>query len=251
MAPTTEYSVEKVAAHHVEETLGHGAIIEAKQAADDEHSQTLWQAIKSNRTAIGWSVMVSMSVVMEGYDTILIGNFYGYPMFKKKYGHWAGAKDGYQISAPWQTGLGMASTVGAIFGMSGVSAIGRYGYAHRPGGSTALTWTNSSTFRWYYERPALCEIRLSMGHDNCAVFHGCLHLYRFLCPKSCDACTLSETYQEPSFFFPEQEIPFLTMRSSWSVKFCVDFPGEYLPQLDPHTLLRSLPSIYAATLLPT
>ncbi len=123
MATTTEYNLEKIAGHHVEETLGHGALIDAKHASDEEHAQTLWQAIKANKKAVGWSVLVSMSVVMEGYDTILIGNFFGYPEFQKKYGHDYGGTAGYQISAPWQTGLGMASTVGAIFGTSILPAI--------------------------------------------------------------------------------------------------------------------------------
>lgn len=116
MATTSDHTLEKVAAHHVEETLGHGAIFDAKQASDDEHAQTLWQALKANRKAVGWSMLVSLSVVMEGYDTLLISNFFGYPEFAKKYGH--PYQDGYQISVTWQTGLGMASTVGAIFGSS-------------------------------------------------------------------------------------------------------------------------------------
>jgi hypothetical protein len=122
MANTTEYTLEKIAGHHVEETLGNGALIDAKHAADEEHAQTLWQAIKANKKAVGWSVLVSMSVVMEGYDTILIGNFFGYPEFQKKYGKDYGGTAGYQVSAPWQTGLSMASTVGAIFGISPLSS---------------------------------------------------------------------------------------------------------------------------------
>ena len=122
MVTTTEYTLEKIAGHHVEETLGQGALIDAKHAADEEHAQTLWQAIMANKKAVGWSVLISMSVVMEGYDTILIGNFFGYPQFQKKYGHDYGGTAGYQVSAPWQTGLGMASTVGAIFGISPLSS---------------------------------------------------------------------------------------------------------------------------------
>lgn len=116
MVSTTEYSMEKAAATLVEERLGQGAIVEAKHASDLEHQQTLWEAVKENKKAIGWSMLVSLSVIMEGYDTILIGNFYGYPSFQKKYGHNYGGTVGYQVSAPWQTGLGMASTVGAVFG---------------------------------------------------------------------------------------------------------------------------------------
>lgn len=102
---------------NLEERLGVTALLEAKRASEEEHSQTPWEAIRKNRKAVAWSVMVSMSVIMEGYDTILIGNFYGYPEFKKKYGVYYGPKDGYQVPTRWQTGLGMASTVGAIFGI--------------------------------------------------------------------------------------------------------------------------------------
>lgn len=108
---------EKAAAHHVEDALGHGAIFEAKQASDEEHTQTLWEAIRTNRKAVGWSVLISMSIVMEGYDINLMSNFFGYPAFQKKFGNWYGEDVGWQISVPWQTGLSMGSTVGTVFGM--------------------------------------------------------------------------------------------------------------------------------------
>lgn len=105
------------AALHLQDKLGVTSVLEAKKASDVEHSETTWEALKKNRKAVLWSIMVSMSVVMEGYDTILIGNFIGYPSFAKKYGNYYGEEQGYLISTPWQTGIGMASTVGCIFGM--------------------------------------------------------------------------------------------------------------------------------------
>lgn len=72
-----EVHITKAAANHLEETLGEGAIVDAKHASDEEHSQTLLQALKSNRKAVFWSMMISMSIIMEGYDTILMGNFFG------------------------------------------------------------------------------------------------------------------------------------------------------------------------------
>lgn len=117
MATQTELALEKTAAHHVEDTLGVGAVIEAKQATDEEHAQTLWQALRDNRKAVAWSVLISMSIIMEGYDTILMGNFFGYPTFRQKFGQYYDYDNiGWQVSAPWQTGLNMGSTVGAIFG---------------------------------------------------------------------------------------------------------------------------------------
>ncbi|KAJ6014353.1 hypothetical protein N7540_008944 [Penicillium herquei] len=125
----TEIALEKSAAHHVEDTLGHGAIVEAKHASDEEHSQTLWQGLRENRKAVGWSMLISLSIIMEGYDTILLGNFYAYPSFQEKYGKYYDEETGYQVPAAWQSGLSMASTVGCIFGgiMNGYFA-SKFGY---------------------------------------------------------------------------------------------------------------------------
>ncbi|KUJ08799.1 sugar transporter-like protein [Mollisia scopiformis] len=87
------------------------------------------QALKENRPAVMWSVLISMTIIMEGYDTILMGNFFAYPSFKEKFGSYYGGTEGWQVNAPWQTGLGMASTVGCIFGglLNGYLA-SKYGY---------------------------------------------------------------------------------------------------------------------------
>lgn len=53
---------------------------------------------------------------MEGYDVVLMGNFFGYPTFQRKYGEYYNEELGYQIPARWQTGLNMSSTIGCIFG---------------------------------------------------------------------------------------------------------------------------------------
>lgn len=112
-----ETNITKVAATHLEDRLGEGAIFDAKHASDEEHAQTLLQALKSNRKAVFWSMLISMSIVMEGFDTLLLSNFFGYPQFAKKYGQDYGGTIGYQVPASWQSGLNMGSTVGAIFGM--------------------------------------------------------------------------------------------------------------------------------------
>ena len=47
----------------------------AKNASDKEHSMTLWQGIKLYPKAVGWSVLISTCIVMEGYDVCLLSNF--------------------------------------------------------------------------------------------------------------------------------------------------------------------------------
>ena len=49
-----------------------------------EHSLIPLQALKMHPMAVFWALKVSICVVMEGYDTILIGNFYAYPTFANK-----------------------------------------------------------------------------------------------------------------------------------------------------------------------
>lgn len=46
---------------------------DARLATAAEHSLTFWQALKTYRKAAFWSILVSTSIIMEGYDTTLIG----------------------------------------------------------------------------------------------------------------------------------------------------------------------------------
>jgi SP family general alpha glucoside:H+ symporter-like MFS transporter len=101
----TELNIEKSATTHLEETLGQGAIVDAKHASDEEHAQTLFQAISANHRAVIRSMLISRSIVMEGYDVVLIGDLFGDPQFAQRYGTDYGSNTGWQISAPWQSGL--------------------------------------------------------------------------------------------------------------------------------------------------
>ncbi|EXJ57714.1 uncharacterized protein A1O5_12504 [Cladophialophora psammophila CBS 110553] len=70
--------------------------------------------------AVFWSLAVSTCVIMEGFDSILVPNFYAYPTFQRKYGEFVGVteqtKSGYQLSATWMAAIGTASGVGAVLG---------------------------------------------------------------------------------------------------------------------------------------
>lgn len=48
-------------------------LAEAQAANAHEHSLTVREALKAYPWAVFWSLVVSMSIIMEGYDTILIG----------------------------------------------------------------------------------------------------------------------------------------------------------------------------------
>ncbi len=89
----------------------------AKGGTVTEHELTPLQALKCYPMAMFWCIMVSMCVVMEGYDTILIGNFFAYPAFAQKYGSYVPSANNYQLTAAWQAGLGNSGGIGAFFGM--------------------------------------------------------------------------------------------------------------------------------------
>jgi SP family general alpha glucoside:H+ symporter-like MFS transporter len=46
---------------------------EARLATSKEHNLSVRQGIKAYKKAIGWSILLSSAVIMEGYDTILVG----------------------------------------------------------------------------------------------------------------------------------------------------------------------------------
>ncbi|KZF21593.1 MFS maltose permease MalP [Xylona heveae TC161] len=100
----------------------------AKQATEKEHRMTVWQGLKLYPKAVGWSLLISAAIIMEGYDTLLIGSFYGLPAFNKKYGHQM--PDGsYSLSAQWQAALSNATICGQILGLFANGIVSeRFGY---------------------------------------------------------------------------------------------------------------------------
>lgn len=101
---------------------------EANTAIHAEHTMNILEGLKLYPKAIGWSMLLSLAIVMEGYDTGLLNQFFALPEFKKRYGRPTG--DGsYEISPAWQSGLTNGATVGEILGLflSGIIAE-RYGY---------------------------------------------------------------------------------------------------------------------------
>lgn len=54
---------------------------EASVATALEHELTLRDAVRLYPKAIGFSLVFSMAIIMEGYDMALIGSFYGYESY--------------------------------------------------------------------------------------------------------------------------------------------------------------------------
>ena len=85
----------------------------AKAATEKEHNMTLLQGLKLYPKAVGWSMLISLCIAMEGFDLCLLNTFYAMPQFRQKYGEQL--PDGtYQVTAPWQAGLSNGAVVGEI-----------------------------------------------------------------------------------------------------------------------------------------
>lgn len=110
------------------EIPNHDAISEAKRATEAEHNMSLLQALKSYPHAVGWSILFSTSLVIEGYDNALLATLYAYGPFQSPFG--IEQPDGsYQITSAWQSGLMNGCLVGQILGLFATGMIvERFGY---------------------------------------------------------------------------------------------------------------------------
>lgn len=108
--------------------LPNDLITDAQAATDEDHHQGLLKALKLSPMAVFWSVAVSTAIVMEGYDTMLVGNMYAQPAFQRRYGAPAG-DDTFEIPAPWQAGLSNGSACGQLIGLLLAGSVSeRYGF---------------------------------------------------------------------------------------------------------------------------
>ena len=94
----------------------HRLASDAKAAARTEHQMTFMEGLRLYPKAIGWSVVLSLTIVMEGYDTALINSFYAFPEFTRSYGTDVGGGV-YEISTAWQSGLTNGAVIGEILGL--------------------------------------------------------------------------------------------------------------------------------------
>lgn len=132
----------KVDSKHAETPIDQhdGALVnDARTAANAEQNMTLLKAIKTYPKAIGWSALLSATLIMEGYDLALLGSLYASGPFNEKYGNYSTEAESWNVSAAWQSGLSNGARAGEIIGLiiAGWTA-DRYGYKATTLGSLVL-----------------------------------------------------------------------------------------------------------------
>jgi SP family general alpha glucoside:H+ symporter-like MFS transporter len=98
--------------------LDEKVIKDAAKADAAEHQMSLREAFHIHKKAIFWSMALSGALIMEGYDVVVIGSFYGQPNFLRRFGvPFAASQNGYIIPAKWQSALSNGSSAGGILGL--------------------------------------------------------------------------------------------------------------------------------------
>ncbi|KAL5114945.1 hypothetical protein ACEQ8H_007192 [Pleosporales sp. CAS-2024a] len=109
--------VEGHLAEHVTATTSHHVDEDTAAAIQNEHNMSVRQSIRFWWKAIVFSFVISLCVVMEGYDTSLMNKFFAFQPFRNRFGDEADAEGNKLVSARWQTIILNGTQVGCILGL--------------------------------------------------------------------------------------------------------------------------------------
>lgn len=99
-------SIEKTDGHVAERTAsapGHNVADDTNAAIDNEHNMSVRQSLRFWWKAIVFSFVISLCVVMEGYDTSLMNKFFAFQPFRNRFGDQVDAAGDKIVSSRWQT----------------------------------------------------------------------------------------------------------------------------------------------------
>ncbi|KAF9886286.1 hypothetical protein FE257_011899 [Aspergillus nanangensis] len=118
---------------------------QAQQSDTADRQLTIRQALKKYKKAVFWAMLLSTSLIMEGYDLVIITSFYGQTQFKNRFGV-VNAKTGEKaIPASWQSGLSNSSLVGQLAGLL-INAYTQDRFGCRPTMMFFMTWMAAVIF---------------------------------------------------------------------------------------------------------
>ncbi|KAH8658977.1 general substrate transporter [Ilyonectria robusta] len=93
-------------------------LINAAQESDAaDRRLTVRQALKKYKKAVFWALFLSTSLIMEGYDLVIITSFYGQTQFRERFGVYDEITGRKQITPAWQSSLSNSSLVGQLAGL--------------------------------------------------------------------------------------------------------------------------------------
>lgn len=98
-------SVEKTEAQVAENVTSHASnpADDTSAAISNEQNMTVRQALRFWSKAIVFSFIISLCVVMEGYDTSLMNKFFAFTPFRNRFGDQVDVDGNKLVSSRWQT----------------------------------------------------------------------------------------------------------------------------------------------------
>jgi SP family general alpha glucoside:H+ symporter-like MFS transporter len=95
-----------------------------------ESSMALRDGIRNYPKAIMWSVLLSLTLIMEGYSTILVPNLFAMGPFRRQFGDLLPNGE-HEISADWQSAFVNGGLAGQIVGLFATGTLSeRIGYRY-------------------------------------------------------------------------------------------------------------------------
>ncbi|VUC37244.1 unnamed protein product [Clonostachys rosea] len=92
-------------------------IDDAKASNEADALLTVRQALKKYRVAMFWAMIMSVALIMEGFDGNMMSSFYGQSQFRERFGTYSEKEGMKLIPTPWQTGLSNSSAVSQLIGL--------------------------------------------------------------------------------------------------------------------------------------
>ncbi|KAL6229394.1 hypothetical protein BDW75DRAFT_249703 [Aspergillus navahoensis] len=104
---------------------------QARLATAQEHSLSFTEGLRTYRKSVMWSMLFSLAIVMEGYDTTLLQSLFAFPEFVRKYGFPVSTPasnassspgqgeevESFELPASWQSALTNGAYIGEILGL--------------------------------------------------------------------------------------------------------------------------------------
>ena len=146
LEPLDQTQVLSADIHHLEDA---GDFLDsARLATEREHELGFRQALRLYPAAFFWAIAISFTIIMEGYNTYLLGNFYAYPTFAKKYGTYQPDSGTYLVEPKWQVTMSDVGVVGNVVGLLGMGpCCDRFGHRYTiMGGLVFLVGTTFMAF---------------------------------------------------------------------------------------------------------
>ncbi|KAL3464503.1 general substrate transporter [Aspergillus heterothallicus] len=92
-------------------------IRQAQESDEADRKLTIRQALAKYKKAVLWAMFLSTSLIMEGYDLVIVSSFYGQTQFKERFGVYEPVAGQKLIPAAWQSGLANSALVGQLAGL--------------------------------------------------------------------------------------------------------------------------------------